>query len=313
MRQHTIRKLAAASASLGLLGWFALRSRNTEANVERRPRRQDNLPPRPTPTPQGDTVQIPTWADRVIQRVSRHEGNYWSQNKNRDRCGLSFGIIQWAQCVGNLGKLLLAMKQDAPVQFATTFGPHWQELLTVTNATGGEAQRIRPVGGVKLWQEPWSTRFDTAGRHPTWQHTQRQLAFQGHHFELAMELASTLGVDTERGMAIMYDRAVQQSPKALRSIAAKTNRQLENAKTTSFERAKHFARNCALNFWRKAGPRPNDWSSRLVWKPASDGSWHMWSGSFDLYEGISKRNRNITGDGMLTDNRVLDTPGQALV
>ena len=44
--------------------------------------------------------------DRVLARVSKHEGRHDSLNLNYDGAGLSFGIIQWAQKPGSLGVLL---------------------------------------------------------------------------------------------------------------------------------------------------------------------------------------------------------------
>jgi hypothetical protein len=121
------------------------------------------------------------WIDRVIDRVSKHEGKHDSLNLNLDGAGLSFSIIQWAQIVGNLGKLLTAMQQADPATFAATFGPRWQELLAVTNAATRSA-RMQPVGGAVLWKEPWVGRFLQAGRTPVFVQVQNQLAAQGHHW-----------------------------------------------------------------------------------------------------------------------------------
>ena len=111
------------------------------------------------------------WTQRVIARVSRHEGTYDSLNLNTDGAGLSFGIVQWAQKPGGLGALLHEMWAADPERFATTFGPSSRTLLDST-ASG----RLDPVGGTVLWQEPWVSRFRAAGNDPVFRAVQDRLA-----------------------------------------------------------------------------------------------------------------------------------------
>ena len=98
-----------------------------------------------------------SWIANVIRRTAAREGSYASLNPNSDGAGLSFGILQWTQASGNLGKLLATMYGMDPAAFAQIFGSLWQALLAATAQAG-----IRSVGGAHLWQEPWASRFAAA-------------------------------------------------------------------------------------------------------------------------------------------------------
>lgn len=163
------------------------------------------------------------WVGRVIRRVSRNEGNPDSVNLNTDRAGLSWGIIQWAQAPGTLGVVLTKCNEADLEAFRRIFGSSWSELLRVTNASS-EGSRLAPVGVVVLWAEPWVSRFREAGRHTAFQDTQYTLAAEGEHFQVALATAKVLNVRSERAMAVVYDRAVQQGNNALKiaeSLVAK--------------------------------------------------------------------------------------------
>ena len=134
----------------------------------------------------GVPVQV---LDRVIARVSKHEGTFDSLNLNRDGAGLSVGILQWSQRPGQLGVLLTAMAQADSERFVATFGRWSRELLVATRAASMEA-----VGGAVLWSEPWVSRFRAAGRDPVWQQVQVALARGGEHMRGAVEAWKVLGV-----------------------------------------------------------------------------------------------------------------------
>ena len=130
--------------------------------------------------------------------------------------GLSYGIIQFTQDSGNLGRLLTAMHARDPERFQEVFGPQWNELLQVTNAPGpgslnvdgGRSARVQPVGGGDLWEEPWISRFREAGNYAPFQAAQNQLAAE-IFLDPVVPYSHWLGVNTERGIAMLYDRAVQ--------------------------------------------------------------------------------------------------------
>ncbi len=241
------------------------------------------------------------WMDRVIARVSKHEGKHDSLNLNLDGAGLSFGIIQWAQKVGNLGVLLAEMHRTDPERFVATFGPHWRELLQVTAASS-----LAPVGGTVLWREPWVGRFKAAGRDPVFIEVQNRLARQGHHFQGAVEAANALGVATERSMALLYDTSVQQGPKFAKRHAARVRAMFTTngaARVPYLDLLTTYARLAPAHFRRTTPPTKPYPVSHIEWRKTGD-EWHAWAGQFDLYVGIIRRRMAIVNDPNLADEPV---------
>lgn len=171
---------------------------------------------------------------RLIEYVAEFEGGqarYSSMNLDgefkgrfgrdnplyqRAHRGLSYGIAQFSQDSGNLGGVLTLMHERDPARFEEVFGPQWQELLTVTNASGpsslktesGRSARVQSVGEADLWEEPWVSRFREAGEHPLFQAAQNRLAAE-LFLDPVLPYAHWLGLYTERGLAMLYDLAVQ--------------------------------------------------------------------------------------------------------
>ncbi len=241
------------------------------------------------------------WIDRVIARVSKHEGKHDSLNLNLDGAGLSFGIIQWAQKVGNLGLLLAEMQRTDPERFARIFGPDWRELLQVTAASS-----LAPVGGQVLWKEPWISRFTAAGRDPVFIEVQNRLARRGHHFQGAVEAAKALGVATERSMALLYDTSVQQGPAFAKRLAARVRAMFTTggaARVPYLELLTTYARLAPAHFRRTTPPTKPYPVSHIEWRKTGD-EWHAWAGRFDLYAGITRRRMAIVNDPNLSDEPV---------
>ena len=89
---------------------------------------------RPKPVIRTAPAASPGWQKRVLAAVVRHEAgglNYGAQNRNWDGAGLSYGVLQWTQISGNLGKLLAAMVRADQAAFRRIFGEHSTELLRV--------------------------------------------------------------------------------------------------------------------------------------------------------------------------------------
>jgi hypothetical protein len=134
----------------------------------------------------------------------------------RYHVGLSYGIVQFTQDSGNLGRLLQMMHERDPQAFAQIFGPNADELLAVTNAPGpesgqvpgGRSARVRPVAGADLWEQPWLERFTRAGGVPRFQAAQNELA-AALFIDPMLQFAGWLGLNTDRGLAMVFDRAVQ--------------------------------------------------------------------------------------------------------
>jgi hypothetical protein len=141
----------------------------------------------------------------------------------RYHIGLSYGIVQFTQDSGSLGRLLERMRSRDAARFREVFGPHADDLVNLTNRPGppsresadGRSARVQPLDGSDLWQEPWLARFRHAAA-PDLFGSGRQL-FNGAQNELAAEqylnpmlrFCAWLGFNTDRALAMVLDRAVQ--------------------------------------------------------------------------------------------------------
>jgi len=75
-----------------------------------------------------------------------------------------------------------------------------------TNASTPE-QRLKPVGGEPLWSTVWIDRFRRLGGVPACQYAQNEEAIEGL-FRPMLKIASGLGITSDRGLAMMFDRVV---------------------------------------------------------------------------------------------------------
>lgn len=134
----------------------------------------------------------------------------------RFHLGLTFGGFPFVQEHGTLGQLLVLMRERDRATFDTTF-PDADALVAVTTAADGPrswqskdgfSQRLRPVGGQRLWQEPWLERFRRAGQHPPFQAAQNELA-ASLWVQPVVGICRQIGLDSEQGLAMAIDRAVQ--------------------------------------------------------------------------------------------------------
>jgi hypothetical protein len=124
------------------------------------------------------------------------------------RFGLCYGIALFTQESGRLGSVLRLMRQREPEAFDAAFGPAAAELIAVTTAATRE-ERLAPVAGADLWAEEWMTRFKHAGEHPRFQAGQNEEAIEGQ-FRPILRIANDLGLVTDRGLAMAYDRVIVQ-------------------------------------------------------------------------------------------------------
>lgn len=129
--------------------------------------------------------------------------------------GLSYGIIQFTQDSGSLGTLLERMRTRDAATFNQVFGAYAAELVRVTtapgpsskNVPGGRSARVQPVGGADLWVEPWLSRFRRAANHRPFQEVQEEVAAE-LYLEPIRQFAAWLGLDTDRALAMVVDRAI---------------------------------------------------------------------------------------------------------
>ena len=130
--------------------------------------------------------------------------------------GLSYGIAGFNQDDGTLGQLLVLMRDRDPTAFENTFGPDAALMLQTVTAPGprsieaedGRSTRVQKVAGADLWEEPWVSRFRTAAEYPAFQAAQNQLTAE-LYLDPVLPYADWLGIASERGIAILFDRAMQ--------------------------------------------------------------------------------------------------------
>lgn len=131
--------------------------------------------------------------------------------------GLTYGFFGFTQDSGTLGHLLERYRRADPHTFAEIFGPHGDELVAVSTAhgpegrhsPGGRSTRVQPVAGHDLWEDEWVARFQRAGDVPAFQHEQDLMAV-AYFVDPMLALASAFGMDTERALGMLVDRAGHQ-------------------------------------------------------------------------------------------------------
>jgi len=134
---------------------------------------------------------------------------------HRRHVGLSWGFVQFTQLSGALGRVLAACQRRDAQQFAGAFGSDSDELLRVTNAES-EADRLQPVGASFLWEGDWPDRSADAGKVPTFQAAHNEVAIEAY-LDPNLPFARYLGWDTDRALAILFDRAVHMGNAGARS------------------------------------------------------------------------------------------------
>ena len=242
------------------------------------------------------------WKRRVISVVIGTEsgGNFGAQNRNTDGAGLSYGLLQWTQKSGNLGLLLKRLEKTDTAAFHSFFGVHAPQLLLVTNARTASG-RLAPVGGMVLWQEPWTSKFKVAGKYRPFQAAQWDEIVEGEHWQGAERAARILGVHTERAYALFFDRSVHQGPAAAVEMAEDVRRRFTTSGSASVPYStllNTYAQLAAARFFRKDDPK------RDGWRVYPDG-WHRHAGDIDLFKLVSRRTREILESRRLSDESLV--------
>lgn len=266
----------------------------------------------PSPKARTPRFQQPTqpahgWQKRIILQIigSESSGNPGAQNRNTDGAGLSFGLLQWTQASGNLGKLLVRFLNADPQGFKAIFGAQASLLLQTASAKSKSA-RMADVGGAALWQSPWTERFAQAGKHDAFIAAQWAEILEGAHWKGGMEAARTLGVLTERSIALCFDRSVQQGPGAAVDLAKEVRARLTtNGRVRVPYRPllRTYAQLAAARFY--AADDDSGTSPGRGWRyhPEHD-AWHKHvgpNGEWDLFEIVSKRTSEILANPNLSD------------
>lgn len=169
--------------------------------------------PAPTTIPLDNAAMIAiirevAWADSGPESYAAvSQDSEWAARGGTARhFGLGFGLVLATQESGDLGTVLaLTRKRDA-VAFNAAFGADADALLATTTAATPDA-RLAPVNGSVLWSDSWAERFRIAGTLAVCQAAQNEQAIEGL-FRPMLDVATGLGLDSDRGLAMVFDRVV---------------------------------------------------------------------------------------------------------
>ncbi|MFY9742735.1 MAG: hypothetical protein WAK21_12080, partial [Candidatus Sulfotelmatobacter sp.] len=164
---------------------------------------------------------------RILSVVAQMEGGgkFGALNLNRDKAGLSFGLIQWAQKPGRLAEILNAFFSASPAGFVRIFGAGNASL-----ANGLLVHTKQMSGGVDtatgrttdlnfdLVNEPWVGRFRTSALWVPFQQVQVRTAISDFQGSLAMVQQYAPQLDTERAVGFALDLANQFGDAGARGI-----------------------------------------------------------------------------------------------
>jgi peptidoglycan hydrolase-like protein with peptidoglycan-binding domain len=166
---------------------------------------------------------------RLVSLTSQFEGagRFTALNRNTDKAGLSFGLIQWAQKPGRLNELLRAFQSAQPAAFVRILGggseAEARGLIDHTARTrGGTDDAGRTLDPrFDLIAPPWDARFIAAGSDPALQRVQFDTAIAAFRKSIARLQVFAPGIRSERGIAFMVDLANQHGDAGAESIFRK--------------------------------------------------------------------------------------------
>ncbi len=272
------------------------------------------------------TDTVTDWMDTLLNETSKHEGSYWSVQRNLDGQGVSYGILQWTQKGGGLFDVLIAMRVADPAQFDAAFGGSASAGRLIAQV---QVKSLGPVDGANLWDPPWLARFDAAGRVPAFQAAQRDLAKRGEYMKGAIAIAKLLGVSSERALVICYNRTVHQGVEGATGPARRLV-QLYASGThprpgSEVQVLAEYGWLCAAKFRRATAPPSDRYNDTIRWVQVAPGTgelnlklvgtqrvalvrevppgpvWHGVTGSWDLWDLILNRTYQHLVDPNLRD------------
>lgn len=136
-------------------------------------------------------------------------GAFATLNLNTDRCGVSFGILQWSQKPGRLHELLQACHDRAPAEWTRTMGGDSILDYTVKPNGGLDPDGCAIDPAFELTRDPWKSRLQSLGASLPIARVQLDLATATYRAELARQTAFARTVVSERGSAFLLDLANQ--------------------------------------------------------------------------------------------------------
>jgi peptidoglycan hydrolase-like protein with peptidoglycan-binding domain len=163
---------------------------------------------------------------RLVSITSQFEGAglFAAMNRNTDKAGLSFGLIQWAQKPLRLNELLRTFQSREPAEFVRIFGggdaARAQALIAHTGKKRGGTDDTGATTdpAFDLIAPPWDQRFIEAGKNQKLQRVQLDLAVETFTKSFTGLQTAAPQIRSERGIAFMLDVANQHGDGGARDI-----------------------------------------------------------------------------------------------
>jgi hypothetical protein len=161
-----------------------------------------------------DTAFSPTLRFVWLTSMFETSGVFARLNLNTDRCGLSFGVLQWSQRSGQLHGFLAACAAQEPDEWARLMGGDCASLLDYLATTNGglAADGSGASPQFELTKDPWQSRFNALGTSRPMQRA--QLRFAEASYDAAVQrMRPWLRPDaSERAVAFLLDLNNQFGP-----------------------------------------------------------------------------------------------------
>jgi hypothetical protein len=171
-----------------------------------------DLTTRPAPEAVFSPAYLPLVLDIPFSSLFETRGAFHTLNLNTDRCGVSFGILQWSQRPGQLHSILEAGATESPASWQAIMGD--SGILDYTARPDGglnaEGWAIDPA--FELTKDPWKTKLLKLGADPEMQRAQFHLAASSYQAQLQRIESWAEGPKSERLLAFLLDLVNQFGP-----------------------------------------------------------------------------------------------------
>jgi hypothetical protein len=142
--------------------------------------------------------------DYLIDVTARTEsgGNYDAWNPDDNKAGVSFGLVQFNQKKGSLARLMRKMHEKNPEKFQMKF-------KNLDPALVAQLQNDMGIKELDLNQPDIKTAIRSTAKDAEFRQAQRDLANEVY-LTPAIEEMSSVGLNSQRAVAIAFDTAVQR-------------------------------------------------------------------------------------------------------
>lgn len=158
-------------------------------------------------------VPVPPLFERALQLTGAWEGTgYNGANGNFDGQGITWGVVGFTWGNGELQAILREIKSLFPAVFTTAFGPLESTIINVlSESLPGQMTWARSIsinGGNNI-EPQWASAFKALGNDANVQAIEN--AHAQHYWTAGAALAQQFGLESDAGLALCFDIAVQNT------------------------------------------------------------------------------------------------------